>query len=88
MTTEPNSLKDLNSFISDLQNNPDFFNKIAPSLALLIPGNWEGLINLAASSGYNFSANDVLKFMNEHPKKEKLFNNNHIWANWAKSQLK
>ena len=75
--------KDFNSFLSDLKSDKDFFNKIGPILALLIPGNWSGLINLASSFGYIISPNEILQFITKNPAIEASLRNNAKLLNWV-----
>jgi hypothetical protein len=65
MTPQPNTPKDLSAFIENLKNDPAFFNDIGPAMALLKPGNWNGLVELARHHGYVFQAADFTRYINE-----------------------
>jgi hypothetical protein len=54
-STPTNRFADL---IDDFRRE-DIRNKLGPSFAMLVPGNWAGLIAWAGKHGYHFNAADI-----------------------------
>lgn len=57
--------KNFSQFVTDLVD-PANFNVWGPALALLAPGNFDGLIQFAGKLGYVFTAADVKAFVTAH----------------------
>jgi hypothetical protein len=58
--------KGLNGFIDALKD-PEFFNRVGPGLAMLVPGNWDGVVEMAKSHGYEFTLDALHEFCASNP---------------------
>jgi len=74
--------KDFNALVDDLKNNPALYSKIGPSMALLVPGNFNGLIDLLAAHGYSITADEVIQFIKSHPNLADVIARHPSWMNW------
>ena len=58
--------KGLAGFIDALKD-PAFFKQVGPGLVMLVPGNWDGVVKMAMSHGYEFTVDTLHDFCTSNP---------------------
>ncbi len=78
--------KSFTDFIRDLKDNEQF-EKIGPGIALVQPGNWQGIVKVGQHHGYEFSLAEVYTVMKDKPDAFKAMPCDSSLAAWSLETL-